>query len=480
MLLVTAKARHRRRRRSRQRGECPHLQVVGRAPGRADGVVLERREPAAAAQHRRSSGARARRPCTGGEDKMHDAAETLSPRYSRRPRRVHRARRRVRRGLPAGQQQVESDLAARRAHRVPDHAGVDGARVRQRRRRRSAAASSASLAIVGTFLVLLVIAVAHRRVDLRPQPHHRAWVSGSRSTTASSSCRASGRSSTPGTPPTTRSSARSRPQGRRSSFSALTVAVALAALLVFPLAFLRSFAYAGIGVALLAAHRRGRRPPGAARRARPAGQLAARCCGGTRKPVGEGVWHRIATFVMRRPVPIATRRRRAAARPRAAVPADPVRPSRRPRAAAQRLKPAGAGRHPRRTSRPTRPARSRSSRSGIGDPAAHVDRDRSATPPRCRSVRGVARVDAAHGQLHQRAARRRAGTGRPRASQRRDGHVAVGRAVGRAATRPRASGSSTPCATRPRPFRRARRRAVGRARRHQGVAVLAAAARRRA
>ena len=40
--------------------------------------------------------------------------------------------------------------------------------------------------------------------------------------------------------------------GRTVAFSALTVAVSLAALLVFPLAFLRSFAYAGIGVSLLA------------------------------------------------------------------------------------------------------------------------------------------------------------------------------------------------------------------------------------
>jgi putative drug exporter of the RND superfamily len=92
--------------------------------------------------------------------------------------------------------------------------------------------------------------------------------------------------------------------GKTVAFSALTVAVALAALLIFPLAFLRSFAYAGIGVALLA------------------GAVAVICLPallavlGPRvnslriwrrgpKPVGQGVWHRIATFVMRRPVPIA-------------------------------------------------------------------------------------------------------------------------------------------------------------------------------
>ncbi len=92
--------------------------------------------------------------------------------------------------------------------------------------------------------------------------------------------------------------------GKTVAFSALTVAVALAALLVFPLAFLRSFAYAGIGVALLAGI--------AAVVALPA-LLAVlgprvnslRVLRRDPKPVGEGVWHRIATFVMRRPVPIA-------------------------------------------------------------------------------------------------------------------------------------------------------------------------------
>jgi putative drug exporter of the RND superfamily len=92
--------------------------------------------------------------------------------------------------------------------------------------------------------------------------------------------------------------------GKTVAFSAVTVAISLAALLVFPLAFLRSFAYAGIGVSLLA------------------GAVAVVCLPallavlGHRvdslrlwrrepKPVGEGVWHRIATIVMRRPVPIA-------------------------------------------------------------------------------------------------------------------------------------------------------------------------------
>jgi RND superfamily putative drug exporter len=92
--------------------------------------------------------------------------------------------------------------------------------------------------------------------------------------------------------------------GRTVLFSGLTVAISLAALLVFPMYFLRSFAYAGVAVvglacfgalvflpSLLAAlgprvdrWTLVRRPPSA---------------------VGDGMWHRIATFVMRRPWPIA-------------------------------------------------------------------------------------------------------------------------------------------------------------------------------
>jgi RND superfamily putative drug exporter len=123
-----------------------------------------------------------------------------------------------------------------------------------------------------------------------------------------------------------------RTAGRTVLFSAATVAVALVALLVFPLYFLRSFGYAGIAVVALAAvgalvvlpallavlGRRidslrlpfGRRPaarpasaqgPGAARTtaARPAGPAQA-------PDAGSGAWHRIAMAVMRRPVPIAT------------------------------------------------------------------------------------------------------------------------------------------------------------------------------
>jgi RND superfamily putative drug exporter len=92
--------------------------------------------------------------------------------------------------------------------------------------------------------------------------------------------------------------------GRTVLFSALTVAISLAALMVFPLMFLRSFAYAGIAVVALAA----------------VGALvflpALLAVLGRRvdryvlwhhqpKPAGEGFWHRLATLVMRRPLIIA-------------------------------------------------------------------------------------------------------------------------------------------------------------------------------
>jgi putative drug exporter of the RND superfamily len=94
--------------------------------------------------------------------------------------------------------------------------------------------------------------------------------------------------------------------GRTVAISALTVAVSLSALLIFPLYFLRSFAYAGIAVVLLAmlasiitlpallavlGHRVD------TRRARRAAAVVA--------AETHGFWHRVATAVMARPLPIA-------------------------------------------------------------------------------------------------------------------------------------------------------------------------------
>lgn len=98
--------------------------------------------------------------------------------------------------------------------------------------------------------------------------------------------------------------------GRTVLFSAITVALALSALVVFPGYFLRSFAYAGIAVSLLTA--------AAALLVLPAllalagtriDALDLRRLIRRRRPgnkagvgVGGGGWHRLATAVMRRPV----------------------------------------------------------------------------------------------------------------------------------------------------------------------------------
>ena len=89
--------------------------------------------------------------------------------------------------------------------------------------------------------------------------------------------------------------------GRTVAFSAVTVAISLSALLIFPLAFLRSFAYAGIAVVGVAA--------AGALIFLPAvlallGRRVDKWALWRRKPkeVGEGFWHRLAMLVMRRPV----------------------------------------------------------------------------------------------------------------------------------------------------------------------------------
>ncbi len=93
--------------------------------------------------------------------------------------------------------------------------------------------------------------------------------------------------------------------GRTVAFSAVTVAVALCALLVFPMYFLRSFAYAGVVVVAIAA--------AGALLVLPAllAILGNRVDAWSlpaqrrRRDPETGVWHRISTAVMRRPVPIA-------------------------------------------------------------------------------------------------------------------------------------------------------------------------------
>ncbi|MDI3404145.1 MMPL family transporter [Streptomyces cavernicola] len=100
-----------------------------------------------------------------------------------------------------------------------------------------------------------------------------------------------------------------RTAGRTVVFSAVTVLLSLAALLVFPLYFLRSFAYAGIGVVLFATL--GALVLLPALLAALGGRidkfdLMAKLRRGPKKEKRpeEGFWHRLATAVMRRPLPV--------------------------------------------------------------------------------------------------------------------------------------------------------------------------------
>ncbi|MEV8289877.1 MMPL family transporter [Streptomyces niveus] len=100
-----------------------------------------------------------------------------------------------------------------------------------------------------------------------------------------------------------------RTAGRTVLFSAVTVALALAGLLVFPFYFLRSFAYAGIPTALLAALVSITFLPALLKALGPRidkGRVLGR---GKEekppKPETERFWYRLATNVMRFPVPVA-------------------------------------------------------------------------------------------------------------------------------------------------------------------------------
>ena len=92
--------------------------------------------------------------------------------------------------------------------------------------------------------------------------------------------------------------------GRTIMVSALTVAVSLSALLVFPLFFLRSFAYAGVGVTLVAMTTSIVTLPALLAVLGPRVDSLRLWRTREPKPVGEGMWHTIAMVVMRRPLVI--------------------------------------------------------------------------------------------------------------------------------------------------------------------------------
>ncbi len=102
-----------------------------------------------------------------------------------------------------------------------------------------------------------------------------------------------------------------RTAGRTVVFSGVTVAVSLAALLVFPLYFFKSFGYAGIGVVFTAVLGAVVFLPAMLATLGPRVNYSPRFLWLRRladwqdrhhKEVGEGFWHRLAVFVMRRPI----------------------------------------------------------------------------------------------------------------------------------------------------------------------------------
>ena len=139
-----------------------------------------------------------------------------------------------------------------RVVRRADHAGPAGARVRRHRRRRPAARRRRSSSVIGTFFTLWLITqftdVSIFSINLvtahGPRPGDRLLAVHRLAGSARSS--RAGRTVEAAVVRTVETA------GRTIAVSALTVAVSLSALLVFPLYFLRSFAYAGVGVTLVA------------------------------------------------------------------------------------------------------------------------------------------------------------------------------------------------------------------------------------
>ena len=91
--------------------------------------------------------------------------------------------------------------------------------------------------------------------------------------------------------------------GRTVAFSAITVAISLSALLIFPLYFLRSFAYGGIGVVIVAMVMSVVALPALLAVLGPRVD-SLKLFDRREAPVGTGVWHRVATTVMRRPIAV--------------------------------------------------------------------------------------------------------------------------------------------------------------------------------
>ena len=179
------------------------------------------------------------------------------------------------------------------------------------------------LAIVGTFLHPARRQRVRLDLDLRPQPDHRRWGSGWRSTTASSSSPATARRSPRTGPGAGGDAAGAR---HRRAHGLLLLAdrrrgARLAARLPAALPLLdgprRRAGGAVRGADLADRAARGPDPARQPGQRRCAALPAAPRRGRRRGPHESGFWYRLSRFVMRRPIPVATLSAAAPDRPRA-------------------------------------------------------------------------------------------------------------------------------------------------------------------
>ena len=226
---------------------------------------------------------------------------------------------------------IEHDLVRAESLALPDHPDPAAARVRHAR---VVVAAPGHRRAVGRRHVRGPPAAqhGHRGLDLQPQPHHRHGPRAGHRLLAVRGVAvprgAAGRLRAA----TSRWPAPCAPPAARWPSARSTVAASLCALLVFPLAFLRSFAYAGVAVAFLAGMFSVVVLPALlAVLGRKVDALT--IFKRSTEAHDEGFWHRMAIFVMRRPVVDRGERDRRPADPRPAVPPHQHRPARRPRAA---------------------------------------------------------------------------------------------------------------------------------------------------
>ena len=331
----SGRRRQRRRRRRRRRRAGPHP-AAGRDPGRGSGrVVLVARQPTAAQEHRRRHGARAR---PGGRRRRRGAR----PGRRRSPTAGRRATT-GRSSVTAGGAAVVNDAVSTGSS--PTCSGPRRSPCRSRSScwswcsaawwRRCCRWRSASSPSSARSSCCRCSRIVHRRLDLLAQPHDRPRPRAWPSTTACSSSPASARSWPAATTPRDAVVRTVRTAGR-------TVVVQR-----------RHRRHLAGGPARVPDHvpavvRLRRHRGGADGRASARSSCCRRCspCSarGSNKwavfhrtaapAVGEGVWHRIATTVMRRPVPIATGgHRRSCSFLGAPFLAHRLRPARRPGAA---------------------------------------------------------------------------------------------------------------------------------------------------